>query len=363
MPLRHTLWTVGGTPTPIAEARLPSEDVLEDMIVARPDMLSDEWMLIGRQVRTDHGGLIDLLAIAPDASLVVIELKRDLTPRDVVTQGLDYASWVEGCEASDVAAIYGRFAEKHGLSESDLGAAFLARFGTVLDEDEVNAAHQVVVVAASLDPATERIVDYLSKHDVPINVLFFQVYGRGDELLLGRSWLIDPAESQANAVAAPARSKEPWNGEWYANFGHDEDRRWEDAREHGFLSAGGGHWYTGTLSLPKIGDRLWVKVPKRGFVGVGSVEGEPVMLQDYEIDGRPAAEVLRAVPHAEFLHDPEKGEYVLPIRWHQTVPMEKAINRFGMFGIQHTVCAPKSPKWRTTVQQLKEAFPNWQGEE
>ena len=362
MPLRHALWTVGRTPTPIMEAKLPSEDVLEDMIVARPDMLSDQWMLIGRQVRTDHGGLIDLLAIAPDASLVVIELKRDLTPRDVVAQGLDYASWVEGRDASDVAAIYERYAQKHGLPETDLGAAFLARFGTPLDEDEVNTTHQVVVVAASLDPATERIVDYLSKHDVPINVLFFQVYGHGDELLLGRSWLIDPTEVQANAAAAPARAKEPWNGEWYANFGHDEDRRWEDAREHGFLSAGGGQWYTGTLSLPSIGDRLWVKVPGRGFVGVGSVEGEPVMLKDYEIGGRSATEVLRAVPHAEFLHDREKGEYVLPVRWHQTVLLERAINRFGMFGIQHTVCAPKSPKWRTTVEQLKEAFPEWEGE-
>ena len=41
------------------------------------------------------GGRIDLLAIAPDASLVLIDLKRDRTPREVVAQALDYASWVE----------------------------------------------------------------------------------------------------------------------------------------------------------------------------------------------------------------------------------------------------------------------------
>ena len=39
-------------------------------------------MLIGRQVRTGFGGIIDLLAIAPDGSLVLIELKRDKTPRE-----------------------------------------------------------------------------------------------------------------------------------------------------------------------------------------------------------------------------------------------------------------------------------------
>ena len=40
-------------------------------------------MLIGRQERTGQGGIIDLLAIAPDGSLVLIEIKRDRTPRDL----------------------------------------------------------------------------------------------------------------------------------------------------------------------------------------------------------------------------------------------------------------------------------------
>src|SRR3546814_7613440 len=76
MPIRNAIWTVSDTPQPLAEARLPSERVLEDMIVAAPRILSDEWMLIGRQERTGNGGIIDLLALAPDGALVLIELKR-----------------------------------------------------------------------------------------------------------------------------------------------------------------------------------------------------------------------------------------------------------------------------------------------
>ena len=64
------------------------------MIVRQPAILSSHWMLIGRQEVTSHGGRIDLLAIAPDGSLVLIELKRDRTPREIVAQALDYASWV-----------------------------------------------------------------------------------------------------------------------------------------------------------------------------------------------------------------------------------------------------------------------------
>ena len=76
------------------------------MIVAAPKVLSDEWMLIGRQESTGVGGIIDLLAVAPDGSLVLIELKRDRTPRDVVAQALDYAGWVGKLKPEDIVRIY-----------------------------------------------------------------------------------------------------------------------------------------------------------------------------------------------------------------------------------------------------------------
>lgn len=130
--------------------------MLEEMIVAEPRILSAEWMMIGRQIDTGFGGRIDLLAIAPDGTLVLVELKRDRTPREVVAQALDYASWVEGLDAANVAAIYERF--RAGAS---LGADFAARFGQPLDEEAINDSHQTVIVGAALDAASKRIVNYL----------------------------------------------------------------------------------------------------------------------------------------------------------------------------------------------------------
>src|SRR3546814_3860065 len=86
MPITHAIWTVDPDPQPLPLTRLPSEAFLEDMIIQRPEILSGEWMLIGSQEHTGFGDRIDLLAIAPDASLVLIELKRDPTPREVVAQ-------------------------------------------------------------------------------------------------------------------------------------------------------------------------------------------------------------------------------------------------------------------------------------
>ncbi len=80
MPIKHAIWTVGDKPTPLPITRLATEQLLEDMIEIDPRILSEQWLLIGRQEHTPTGGRIDLLAIAPDASLVLIELKRDKTP-------------------------------------------------------------------------------------------------------------------------------------------------------------------------------------------------------------------------------------------------------------------------------------------
>lgn len=66
MTIRSELWKVGTHPQSLQESKLASEQLLEDMIVAAPNLLSDEWMLIGRPEDTGFGGRIDLLAIAPD---------------------------------------------------------------------------------------------------------------------------------------------------------------------------------------------------------------------------------------------------------------------------------------------------------
>jgi RecB family endonuclease NucS len=65
MPIHNAIWKVGTSPELLTESQLPSEKALEDMIVTAPTMLSNEWMLIGRQEKTISSGFFDLLAVAP----------------------------------------------------------------------------------------------------------------------------------------------------------------------------------------------------------------------------------------------------------------------------------------------------------
>jgi uncharacterized protein YeaO (DUF488 family) len=360
MPVKHAIWTVDSSPQLLGVTRMPNEALLEEMIVKRPDILSGEWMLIGRQEKTDAEGRIDLLAIAPDASLVLIELKRGRTPREVVAQALDYAAWVEQLTPDRIAQIYQRFSKG-----GDLAKAFKERFGEELDEDSLNQSHQIILVAAELDGASERIIKYLNGRDIPINVIFFQVFESGAQQLLSRAWLIDPGETQANASSGTSRSgeREPWNGEYYVSFG-GKSRSWEEASKFGFISGGGGSWYSQTLKLLKPGDRIWVKIPKTGFVGVGRVT-ESMRPVDEFLVKTPEGEksLLELSRHAAMYEqrkdDPDKAEYFVGVEWLDTVPEQKAFNEIGLFGNQNTVCQPRTPKWRHTIDRLKKVFRDW----
>jgi len=131
-----------------------------------PGLLGLDVAIIGRQVQTKSGGFIDILAIDREGDLTIVELKRDRTPREVVAQVLDYASWVNTLSTKDVREVASGCARPLRPYSPDA-------FGIEVPED-LNGAHNMVIVASELDPSSKRIVEYLSKvHDVGINTLFF----------------------------------------------------------------------------------------------------------------------------------------------------------------------------------------------
>ncbi len=110
---------------------------------------------------------------------------------------------------------------------------------------------------------------------VPLNVMFFRYFEDDGRAYVARTWLVDTdtATTPISANKKFTKSKEPWNGQdWYVSFGEFPDsRRWEDARGYGFVSAGGGEWFSRTLRSLPVAARIFVCIPKVGYVGVGHV--------------------------------------------------------------------------------------------
>ncbi len=189
MPTEIKLWQIeDDRPQPVDQDKLDLESRIENWIRDDIGLVNDDLLVIGQQVGTAYNGIIDLLAMDRDANLVILELKRDRTPRDIVAQTLDYASHVQNLGLSDIEEIASNAGFLNGKS---LEEAFSEKFKSDLP-DFVNQAHRMYIVASSLDSATERIVEYLSEtHGVDINVATFAYFNVGCQELVGRSMLLD----------------------------------------------------------------------------------------------------------------------------------------------------------------------------
>ena len=101
-------------------SKLDYEERIETWICNNVSVLVPDdsgLLVIGRQVETIFGGRIDLLCISGDGDLVVVELKRDKTPREITAQALDYASWVQDLTSQQVEEIAAGYLKGKPLKE------------------------------------------------------------------------------------------------------------------------------------------------------------------------------------------------------------------------------------------------------
>lgn len=364
MPLELSVWRIDEDLEKMEFIPLDLESRLEEILAKDISIADPNLMVIGREVPTSYDNRVDILAINRDGHIVVLELKRDLTPRDITAQVLDYGSWVKNLHNEDIVRIFADYQKKFKESESEisLDEAFCKYFGLKQMPDELNEEHELIIVASNLDPSTERIVSYLAEeYDVNINALFFRVFKDGKKEYLARVWFRDPS---AEDILPGAKSeKEEWNGEYYVSFGYNEDhRKWDEAIKYGFISAGYGSWYTNTLSILEPGNRVWVNIPGAGYVGVGKVVEQRVPVDDFLVDIGKNKKVpiwklkLAASRMPRAAKNPEKAEYLVRVKWIKTLPINKAIKEKGFFGNQNTVARPRTAKWDHTVERLKKRF-------
>jgi len=357
MPIEMGLWRIDGEkPQRIVTSALPTEAMLEDFLEKDPSLLGAPLLVIGRQVRTPYNKYIDLLAVDADGAVHVLELKRDKTPREVVAQILDYGSWAGTLTRDDLIDI----AHKH------LGAPFEAAFADTFDTpppDELNAELQLTIVATKLDDSSERIVTYLRTFGVPINAVFFAHLEDNDRRYLARSWLAEPGEGTSRPGTIKKGKRADWNGrDWFVSFGEYEGgRQWVDGRRFGFVSAGGGGWYSRSLRSVPTGARVNVYIPKAGYVAVGEtlgpahrfdeanvrVNGDWTPLRDLPLSGR-----YRHGSSPETDSD-EDAEYAIPVEWIASSPREEAFWEKGMFANQNSAGKLRQ---EFTLNKLSEHF-------
>jgi len=144
------------------------------------------------------------------------------------------------------------------------------------------------------------------------------------------------------------------------SLGEDSGTRsWDDARQYGFVSAGGGVWYSRTLRSLPVGARVFVCIPGAGlgYVGVGTVTGEAVRFDDAVLDVGGSETKMADLPlKGTYRHGdggPDIDEYVVPVSWTAAVDRSDAVGEKGFFANQNSACKLRN---RFTLEGLIRRF-------
>ncbi|MEX1028044.1 MAG: hypothetical protein WD049_08570 [Candidatus Paceibacterota bacterium] len=332
MPSTMKVWRVNGKQLhELPASKVDLESQLEDWIEHDLSLIGLDALVIGRQVHTDYGGFIDLLAINEQGQLSVIELKRSKTPREVVTQCLDYGCWIHDRSMESVLAIYENYCGRSLSSE-------FSKFFNVPLPEEIDPAYQMIIVAETLDDVSERIVRHLSDvHQVNINAVFFNVFDFDGSRLLARSWLTDPEEVQERSSQG---RKQKWTGYLFVNTGITDDnyRHWDLNQQYQFISAGGGPRWINAIKKLNPGDKIFAYIKGNGYVGYGIVEEEAVPVGEYAVGGVKILDKLPEDSPWQHAKDPSQDEWLVKVNWMQTVPESQAKWFPGAFANQNVVC-------------------------
>ena len=178
----------------VEEGRTEAYD-LEAWIASNPSIVGPDLIIIGRQVPTKSGPL-DLLAVDRDGNLVIIELKRDILPREALAQAIDYASDVAGWDIEKIGVVCIRHTQK------TLEDVLSDRFPDInLESINVNETQRIILVGFSIESSLERMIGWLSdNYTVNINaVVLNYIRAKSGEELLTRTTVISEEIEQERA--------------------------------------------------------------------------------------------------------------------------------------------------------------------
>jgi hypothetical protein len=325
---------------------LSKESLIEDWVANDPSLLGLDAIMIGRQVPTEHGKFIDLLALDRTGGIVIIELKKDKTPREIVAQVLDYASWVRTLTTPAIYEIAERYHQGQRLT-----LKFQEHFGDRIPE-RLNGSHSMLIVASELDAASKRIVEYLSEeYGVGINTAFFNVFEADGHEWMTTDFLLDQAEVEERTER---KVRPPWSGYYFVNAGLGDERSWKDMRNFGFIGACGGDFYTKRLGQLSLGDKVFAFQKGQGYIGYGIVVSEKVIASQFQTTTGPLFDQTLDQPGLKKnASDPLLAEYVVGIDWQKTIEPHEAKWFKGAFANQNIVCKLRD---QATVDFLMNEF-------
>ncbi len=199
---------------PCKETDFKSNNILERQHIEKwiegyPDILGEELLIVSAEYdkfdKTNER--LDVLALDKDGNLVIVELKRDDSGKNVDLQAIKYASYCSTLGLDDVCDLYQKYCERRGGSLSDEKAREeILQFIENEEFEEINDRPRIILVARQFRPEVTASVLWLRKFDIDISCVKLSPYDMGDGGIALESNIIIPLP-EAHEIIIQAERK------------------------------------------------------------------------------------------------------------------------------------------------------------
>ncbi len=150
-----------------------------------PNVLFDEGedtvIWVGRQETVQVGDVKkfpDLIGTDSQGDVIIVELKKGRTPREMVAQGLEYASWASSLKYEDLNTMFKKYCLKEKQEEQELSDYFNSVFNPDSENDvliEFNRAQKLFLVAEEVSPTILQVCNYLKGNKLKVFCMEYTV--------------------------------------------------------------------------------------------------------------------------------------------------------------------------------------------
>ncbi len=212
------LWKITSNgPSKVKETKLKEEKLLEEhleeWITQDSSILGESLLVFGRQVTIpDTKDRLDLLAVDPNGSITVIELKRGQMKDPVDIQSLRYASYVSKWDFQDFENTARNYFGKVGDAEfnfNELFESFCSEAG-IDDIPDINRDQRIIIVGSAVREKLGSVALWLRAHNIDIKLIEVQAYKEGSDLFIEPSTIVPVAVGRFDSVGKTGPEGQPW---------------------------------------------------------------------------------------------------------------------------------------------------------
>jgi len=178
---------------------------IQEWVEKNPEIIEEDLLIIGKEVPLPSDIRIDLLAIDKNSNLVIIELKRDDSGRNIDWQAIKYASYCSNFTPTEIFRLY---AEYSGTTEDDAETK-IEEFINAENFEELNKNQRIVLVSKEFHSDVVSAVLWLRDFGIEVSCVRFIPYiDEFDNLYISPTKIIPLPEAEDYLIKKEKKQKE-----------------------------------------------------------------------------------------------------------------------------------------------------------